>query len=128
MRGDDHTTGLILYTQTGCADSDRVRSWLTEQDVAFTERHASTDLEAAQALYATGTFATPLLVVGRTQVLGFRFDLTGRGVAVATLAVAEIVPVLLLGPLAGVVIDRFARKPILIGADLVRAALALSLI
>ncbi len=56
------------------------------------------------------------------------FDLTGRGVAVATLAVAEIVPVLLLGPLAGVVIDRFARKPILIGADLARAALALSLI
>ncbi len=56
------------------------------------------------------------------------FELTGRGVAVATLAVAEIAPVLLLGPLAGVVIDRFARKPILIGADLARAALALSLI
>ena len=56
------------------------------------------------------------------------FDLTGRGVAVATLAVAEIIPVLLLGPVAGVVIDRFARKPILVWADLVRAALALSLI
>jgi len=56
------------------------------------------------------------------------FEITGRGVAVATLAVAEIIPVLLLGPLAGVIIDRFARKPILIGADLARGALALSLI
>ncbi len=72
VHGDDHTTRLILYTQTGCADSDRVRSWLTERDVAFTERNASTDLEAAQALYATGTFATPLFVVGQTKVLGFR--------------------------------------------------------
>ena len=56
------------------------------------------------------------------------FNLTGRGIAVAALAVAEIIPVLLIGPLAGVVIDRFARKPVLIGADLVRGALALSLL
>jgi MFS family permease len=56
------------------------------------------------------------------------FQLTGRGVAVATLVAAEIVPVLLLGPVAGVIIDRFSRKRVLIGADLVRAALALSLV
>ncbi len=56
------------------------------------------------------------------------FEITGRGVAVAALAVAEIVPVLLLGPVAGVVIDRFNRKAILIGADLFRGTLALSLV
>ena len=56
------------------------------------------------------------------------FQLTGHGVAVAGLVAAEIVPVLLLGPVAGVVIDRFSRKTVLIGADLVRAALALSLV
>lgn len=56
------------------------------------------------------------------------FDLTGRGSAVATLVVAEVVPVLLLGPVAGVVIDRFDRRRLLIGADLFRAALALSLV
>jgi len=56
------------------------------------------------------------------------FQLTGRGVAVAGLVATEIVPVLLLGPIAGVVIDRFSRKRVLIGADLVRAALALSLV
>ena len=56
------------------------------------------------------------------------YQLTGQGLAVAVLVVAEIIPVLLLGPVAGVVIDRFNRKAVLIGADLVRAALVLSLL
>src|SRR5919106_4185636 len=56
------------------------------------------------------------------------FEITGRGAAVAVLVAAEIVPVLLLGPIAGVVIDRFDRKTVLIGADLFRAALVLSLL
>ncbi len=56
------------------------------------------------------------------------FELTGRGLAVAGLVAAEIVPVLLLGPVAGVVIDRFSRKGVLIAADLFRAALVLTLL
>lgn len=56
------------------------------------------------------------------------FQLTGHGVAVAGLVGAEIVPVLLLGPIAGVIIDRFSRKRVLIAADLFRATLALSLV
>jgi MFS family permease len=56
------------------------------------------------------------------------FRLTGHGVAVAGLVAAEIVPVLLLGPVAGVIIDRFSRKGALIAADLFRAVLALSLV
>src|SRR5215208_686835 len=56
------------------------------------------------------------------------FDLTGRGLAVSGLVAAEIVPVLLLGPVAGVIIDRFSRKAVLIGSDLARAALVLSLV
>ena len=56
------------------------------------------------------------------------FELSGRGLAVSGLVAAEVVPVLLLGPVAGVVIDCFSRKAVLIGADLVRAALVLSLI
>ncbi len=48
--------------------------------------------------------------------------------AVAALVAAEVVPVLLLGPVAGVVIDRFSRKGVLIGADLFRALLVLSLV
>src|SRR5918912_1482646 len=56
------------------------------------------------------------------------FQLTGRGVAVAALVAAEIVPVLLLGPVAGVIIDRFSRKGVLIASDLFRAVLVLSLV
>lgn len=56
------------------------------------------------------------------------YRLTGHGLAVAALVAAEIVPVLVLGPIAGVIIDRFSRKAVLIGADLFRAALALSLV
>ena len=56
------------------------------------------------------------------------YELTGRGAAVALLVAAEVVPILLLGPIAGVVIDRFSRKSVLISADVFRALLALSLV
>ncbi len=62
----------ILYTQPGCADSAKVRAWLTEQRIPFTERAVANDAEAAQALYATGIFATPLLIVGDAKLLGFK--------------------------------------------------------
>ncbi len=64
----------ILYTQSGCADSPKVRAWLTEHGVAFTERPVA-DQETAEELAATGIFATPLLVLGSTQVLGFHPEL-----------------------------------------------------
>src|ERR671937_2046884 len=56
------------------------------------------------------------------------FRLTGQGLAVAGLVAVEVVPVLVLGPVAGVVIDRFSRKAVLIGADLFRAGLVLTLL
>ncbi len=56
------------------------------------------------------------------------YQLTGQGAAVAVLVAAEVLPVLLLGPVAGVVIDRFSRKSVLIAADLARALLVLSLV
>jgi MFS family permease len=56
------------------------------------------------------------------------FHLSGQGLAVAGVVAAEVVPVLLLGPIAGVVIDRFSRKTVLIGAELFRALLVASLI
>jgi MFS family permease len=56
------------------------------------------------------------------------FRLTGSGLAVSVTVVFEIIPVLLLAPIAGVIIDRFPRKAILVLSDLVRAALVLFLI
>jgi len=74
-----------LYTVGDCDESPRVRAWLVERGVAFVERDITDDAEAALALYRTGTFATPLLVVGDTRVLGFRREaiaaaLAGNGV------------------------------------------------
>src|SRR5919199_600913 len=55
------------------------------------------------------------------------FRLSHSGVAVSALVVTEIVPTLLLGPVTGVLIDRFDRKHLLIAVDLARAGLVLTL-
>lgn len=55
------------------------------------------------------------------------YRLTGEGGAGAPLVAAEVVPVLLLAPVAGVVIDRFDREGVLVASDVARAVLALSL-
>jgi MFS family permease len=52
------------------------------------------------------------------------FHLTGSGLGVSGVVIAEIVPVLLLAPLAGPLVDRLPRIPVMIGADLARAVLA----
>ena len=64
----------MLYTQEGCAESHQVRTWLTERGIIFTERNVTRDLDAAKALLATGTFGTPLLIVGNRSIIGFRPD------------------------------------------------------
>jgi len=52
------------------------------------------------------------------------FDRTGSGLGVTAVVAAEIVPVLLLAPIAGVVVDRVGPVRVMIGADLVRVVLA----
>ena len=72
--GDRPPEDIRLFTQTGCADSRRVRDWLTERGVAFVERNVTGDVDAAKELLATGHFGTPLLVVGDETVIGFVRD------------------------------------------------------
>lgn len=55
------------------------------------------------------------------------FQLTGSGLGVTGVVVAEIIPVLLLAPLAGAVIDRLPAVKVMIAADVWRMALALLL-
>ncbi len=52
------------------------------------------------------------------------FHLTGSGLGVSGVVIAEIVPVLVLAPLAGPLVDRLPRVTVMIGADLARMALA----
>ncbi len=55
------------------------------------------------------------------------FRLSHSGLAVSALVLTEIVPTLLLSPIAGVVIDRFDRRRLLVVVDGVRALLVLLL-
>jgi MFS family permease len=54
--------------------------------------------------------------------------LTGSGQAVGLLFVAEFLPGALVGPFAGVLIDRLPRKLVMIASDIVRALLVLGLL
>ena len=52
-------------------------------------------------------------------------NLTGSGEAVSWFLIAKFLPTALLGPIAGVVADRFSRKKIMISCDLLRAVIVL---
>ena len=52
-------------------------------------------------------------------------ELTGTGQAVSWFLIAKYLPPAVLGPIAGVVADKFSRKKILIACDLLRAVLVL---
>ncbi len=56
------------------------------------------------------------------------FRLTGSGIKVAATVAFEIVPVILLGFVAGYVVDRFDRRRVMVAADLGRATIALGLV
>src|SRR5688500_7296 len=55
------------------------------------------------------------------------FTLTGSGLGVAGTVAFEVVPILLLGPLAGLTVDRYPRRSVMVAADLGRAVLVLVL-
>lgn len=51
------------------------------------------------------------------------FRLTGSGLGVAATVVFEVLPVVLLGPIAGVLADRYPRRSVMVAADVLRAVL-----
>jgi MFS family permease len=51
------------------------------------------------------------------------YDLTGSGLGVSGVVVAEILPVLLLSPLAGPLVDRWPKVRVMVGSDLLRLVL-----
>ena len=55
------------------------------------------------------------------------YRLTGSGLGVAATVAFEVAPVLLLGPVAGLVADRLPRRTVMVVADVFRAALAVLL-
>ena len=60
-------------------------------------------------------------------VYALLLDLTGSATAVAWMLITQYLPVALVGPLAGVVVDRVNRRRLMIAADLFRGVLILGL-
>ena len=56
------------------------------------------------------------------------FQLTGSGRGVAGAVMFEVLPVLLIGPFAGLAADRMPRRQLMVSADVIRAVAAASLI
>jgi MFS family permease len=56
------------------------------------------------------------------------YQRTGSGFAVAGAVLFEVVPIIVMAPVAGVVIDRLPRQAVLVISDLVRAMLVLALL
>src|SRR5438105_13088154 len=61
-------------------------------------------------------------------VYALLLDLTGSATAVAWMMIVQFMPIALVGPLAGVVVDRFDRRRIMIAADVLRGTLIVGLL
>src|SRR3954470_4199465 len=61
-------------------------------------------------------------------VFALLLDLTGSATAVAWMMIVQFLPVAVVGPLAGVVVDRVDRRRLMIATDLSRGCLVLALL
>ena len=61
-------------------------------------------------------------------VYALLLDLTGSATAVAGMLIVQFLPVALVGPVAGVVVDRVNRRRLMIAADVIRGVLILGLL
>ena len=77
----------------------------------------------AQVVSLFGDFLALFAVIA---VVSFR--MYGTAAQVTGISVAYMLPMVFVGPIAGVFVDRWPLKPTLIASDLIRAALALLLI
>jgi MFS family permease len=78
-------------------------------------------------LFAAQTISRWGDTVNTVALVVLVFQLTGSGLGVSGVVIAEILPVLLLAPIAGAVVDRLPRVRVMVGADLTRMALAAAL-
>ncbi len=61
-------------------------------------------------------------------VFSLAMETTGSGLVVSAVMLSRAIPAAFAGPIAGVVLDRFDRKRIMVASDLVRAVVALGFI
>jgi MFS family permease len=61
-------------------------------------------------------------------VFALVMEKSGSGLVVSGVMLARAIPAMVAGPIAGVLLDRFDRKKIMIASDLIRAAVALAFV
>ena len=61
-------------------------------------------------------------------VYALLLELTGTATSVALMIIVQFLPMALIGPMAGVVVDRVNRRRLMIGADILRGVLVLGLL
>lgn len=59
-------------------------------------------------------------------VFSLALHMTGSGFTVGAVMIARVLPAILAGPVAGVVLDRMDRRKVMIASDLIRAVVALA--
>lgn len=63
---------VTLYTAPGCAPCDQGRSFLQQRGIPYSEKSVSTGDDAQTLKQAGSNGQLPLLLVGRTRLLGFQ--------------------------------------------------------
>jgi MFS family permease len=66
--------------------------------------------------------------INRVALLVLAYQLTGQGIAVALLMLASLLPRVVMLPFGGVLADRYPKRRLMLLTDLLRAALAASLV
>src|SRR5215472_3283977 len=61
-------------------------------------------------------------------VFALVMEKSGSGLVVSGIMLSRAIPAVVAGPIAGVVLDRFDRRSIMIASDLIRAVVALAFI
>ncbi|HVM28403.1 MAG TPA: MFS transporter, partial [Mycobacteriales bacterium] len=83
---------------------------------------------AFRRLWAARTVSQWGDVISTVTLALLVYELTGSGLGVTAVVAAEILPILLLAPFAGALIDRLPRVRVMVAADLGRAALVALLV
>lgn len=61
---------VIVYTSNNCPHCKQVKSFLSEQGVAYEERNIETNDEFAQQVWDMGIRAVPLTIIGEHRIMG----------------------------------------------------------
>lgn len=76
-------------------------------------------------LFAGQTISQIGDTLNKVALLWFVYELTGSALKMTVVGLLQTLPPLLLGPLIGVYLDRFRKKPVMIAVDLLRTLLIL---